>query len=185
MPSTTQYEIKLIGRGGQGIVIGSELLAICAMKSGYQAQSMPSFGPERRGALSTASVRISMEPVILHCSVFEPNMLVLFDKKLVNHANIGALPEQSIVVINDESVSPEFKNLAEDKKLNLYTINAYDIAMQIYKTTIYSAIMFGASARALGFYFEKVSETVKEYFDDEKNLNGCERGFHELKNVGY
>lgn len=185
MPTTTQYEIKLIGRGGQGVVVSSELLAFCAMKNGYQAQSIPSFGPERRGALSTASVRISMEPVILHCSVFEPNMVIIFDKKMVNHVNLAVLPEQSIVVINDEIVGQDLKALAEDKKLNLYTINAYAIAMQIYKTSIYSAIMFGASARALDFSFEKVSETVKEYFDDEKNLNGCERGFHELKNVGY
>ncbi len=53
-------EVKTIGRGGQGAVTFSQILAISAFEQGYPVvQAMPSFGVERRGAPSFSFTRLS------------------------------------------------------------------------------------------------------------------------------
>lgn len=47
-------EVRLHGRGGQGAVIGANILAEAAMREGKYVQAFPLFGAERRGAASTA-----------------------------------------------------------------------------------------------------------------------------------
>jgi Pyruvate/2-oxoacid:ferredoxin oxidoreductase gamma subunit len=43
-------EVKISGRGGQGAVLASQILAAAFFETGMWVQSFPSFGAERRGA---------------------------------------------------------------------------------------------------------------------------------------
>jgi pyruvate ferredoxin oxidoreductase gamma subunit len=64
------FEVRLHGRGGQGVVTASDLLALAAFEEGGHAQSFPSFGSERTGAPVVAYCRLSdrdirtREPVV-------------------------------------------------------------------------------------------------------------------------
>ena len=51
-------EIKIFGRGGQGAVMASQILATAAFFQGYWAQTFPQYGAERRGAPVIAYVRL-------------------------------------------------------------------------------------------------------------------------------
>ena len=44
------FEVRIHGRGGQGVVTAAELLSVAAFLDGHEAQAFPSFGSERMGA---------------------------------------------------------------------------------------------------------------------------------------
>ena len=44
------FEVRIHGRGGQGVVTAAELLSLAAFREGRHAQAFPSFGSERMGA---------------------------------------------------------------------------------------------------------------------------------------
>jgi len=71
---TRLVEIRWHGRGGQGAVTSTELLARAAINEGKDAQSFPSFGPERRGAPVMAFDRIDPnKPIRVRADVTEPD----------------------------------------------------------------------------------------------------------------
>ena len=65
------FQIRIHGRGGQGVVTGAEMLSIAAFEQGQHAQAFPSFGSERTGAPVVAFCRLSdaliiQDPTLLH-----------------------------------------------------------------------------------------------------------------------
>ena len=44
------FQVRIHGRGGQGVVTAAEMLSIAAFEEGRHAQAFPSFGSERTGA---------------------------------------------------------------------------------------------------------------------------------------
>jgi len=81
-------EIRLQGRGGQGVVVGSEILARACFEEGMYPQCYSLFGGERRGAPVAAFVRISDNKIYLKCDIDHPNHLIVFDKALFNEKEI-------------------------------------------------------------------------------------------------
>ena len=57
------FGIRLQGRGGQGAVVASKLLADAYFREGYNVQAFPAFGMERRGAPVAAYVRVAPNPI--------------------------------------------------------------------------------------------------------------------------
>ena len=57
-------EIRFHGRGGQGTVVASILLAKAFFKAGYDVQTFPLFGVERRGAPVEAYLRLDKEKIL-------------------------------------------------------------------------------------------------------------------------
>jgi 2-oxoacid:acceptor oxidoreductase gamma subunit (pyruvate/2-ketoisovalerate family)/2-oxoacid:acceptor oxidoreductase delta subunit (pyruvate/2-ketoisovalerate family) len=76
-------EVRFHGRGGQGSVIASELLAHAAFLDGKFPQSFPFFGVERRGAPVTAYARIDNRPIAVRTSVRTPDLVVVLDAGLL------------------------------------------------------------------------------------------------------
>ncbi len=77
------FEVRFLGRGGQGAVLAAELLAEAAFREGKFPQSFPFFGLERRGAPVTAYARISDLPIHERGSVATPDALVVLDRGLL------------------------------------------------------------------------------------------------------
>ena len=51
------FQVRIHGRGGQGVVSGAEMLSVAAFLCGKHAQAFPSFGSERTGAPVVGSTR--------------------------------------------------------------------------------------------------------------------------------
>ena len=81
-------EIRLHGRGGQGTVICSLMLARAAMLEGRSVQSFPDFGVERRGAPVNAYLRISDRPIRLRCRVYLPDHVMVLDPQLLRQVEL-------------------------------------------------------------------------------------------------
>jgi 2-oxoisovalerate/pyruvate ferredoxin oxidoreductase gamma subunit len=83
-------EIRIHGRGGQGAVVASKVLATAVYREGKFVQSFPSFGVERRGAPVTAFTRIDDAPIRLRCEICTPDHLIILDPTLLEAVDVTA-----------------------------------------------------------------------------------------------
>ena len=82
------FEVRIHGRGGQGVVTAAELLASAAFREDRHAQAFPSFGSERMGAPVMSFCRIDDKPIRTHEPVTEPDALIIQDPTLLHQAEL-------------------------------------------------------------------------------------------------
>jgi 2-oxoacid:acceptor oxidoreductase gamma subunit (pyruvate/2-ketoisovalerate family) len=96
-------ELRIHGRGGQGAVIASKVLAVAVFREGQWVQSFPAFGVERRGAPVTAFLRVAASPIRLRCEITEPDDLIVLDPTLVEAIDVASgLKEGGGILINTD-----------------------------------------------------------------------------------
>ena len=101
------FQIRLHGRGGQGVVTSAEMLSLAAFTEGHYAQAFPSFGSERTGAPVVAFARVSDKPIRLREPIMEPDAVLIQDRTLLESVNVfSGLTENAYVLLNS-SQSPE------------------------------------------------------------------------------
>jgi 2-oxoacid:acceptor oxidoreductase gamma subunit (pyruvate/2-ketoisovalerate family) len=81
-------EIRFHGRGGQGAVVASKIMANSVFLEGKFCQSFPSFGVERRGAPVTAFLRVDDKPLRIRTEIYEPDHIVILDPLLVDQVPV-------------------------------------------------------------------------------------------------
>lgn len=81
-------EIRFHGRGGQGTVVASILLANAFFQADYWVQSFPLFGVERRGAPVEAYLRIAEEEILVRTNVYTPDHVVVMDQSLLSAIDV-------------------------------------------------------------------------------------------------
>jgi pyruvate ferredoxin oxidoreductase gamma subunit len=95
------FQIRIHGRGGQGVVSGAEMLSIAAFLEGRYAQAFPSFGSERMGAPVMAFCRIDDKEIRLREPVLEPDALIIQDSTLLHHADLfSGLRDGGYILLN-------------------------------------------------------------------------------------
>ncbi len=184
MINTTQLvEIRWHGRGGQGSVTSTELLAQAAINEGKYAQAFPSFGPERRGAPVQAFLRInSKEPIRVRADITQPDVVVVLDPGLLRIVNVtSGLKENGMLIVNTTRPSQDIK--AEFKvKQKLATIDATKIARELLGVPITNTTMVGALIKATGVVeLESLVEPLKKRFGRiaERNINAMRKAYEE------
>ena len=101
------FQIRLHGRGGQGVVTAAEMLSLAAFMEGHFAQAFPSFGSERTGAPVTAFARFSDHEIRLHEPIEEPDVVLVQDRTLIDSVDVfSGLNPEGYVLVNSAS-SPE------------------------------------------------------------------------------
>jgi 2-oxoacid:acceptor oxidoreductase gamma subunit (pyruvate/2-ketoisovalerate family) len=94
-------EVRFHGRGGQGAVVASELLARAAVMNRLHAAAFPFFGVERRGAPVTAFCRIDLKPIRTHSEIYYPDYVVVLDHTLLGMTDVlHGLKPDGVVLIN-------------------------------------------------------------------------------------
>ncbi len=96
-------EVRFHGRGGQGVVTTSKILANAFARTGQFGASFPMFGFERRGAPVTAFGRFSDKPVKEKTQIYNPNILVVLDPSQKHSQAVfdGLLPG-GMLLLNDK-----------------------------------------------------------------------------------
>jgi len=166
-------EVRWHGRGGQGVVTSSELLALAALEEGKYVYHAPEFGPERRGAPVRAYTRISNEPIEQHFGIYEPDVVVVIDPTL--HSDVKSVTQGikngGIMVLNAVEVGGELISVLKEKDVKLYYVDAYTIAMNIFGRPFYNTPMLGAMVKATGIVsLESVFKAVKKRFAGRENI---------------
>lgn len=98
------FQIRIHGRGGQGVVTAADLLSIAAFRGGKHAQAFPSFGSERTGAPVVSYCRIDDRPIRTREPVVVPDALIIQDATLLQQADVFAgLHDDGYILINSAS----------------------------------------------------------------------------------
>jgi len=128
------FEIRIHGRGGQGVVTAAEMLSIAAFEEGKHSQAIPSFGSERMGAPVVAYVRIDDEPIELYEPVMSPDLLIIQDPTLFHAVDVfNGLTSDGLVLINtsreveDLHIEDALQRLPEH---HVATVAATELAMR-------------------------------------------------------
>lgn len=144
------FQIRIHGRGGQGVVSASELLSVAAFEEGKYSQSFPSFGSERMGAPVQAFARLSEEPITTREPVMEPDMLIIQDPTLFNAVNVFEGANTDGYLLINSSKTPE--DLGIDEFCERYpshhvmTIPATELAVKYIKQAKPNTVLLGAFA---------------------------------------
>jgi 2-oxoacid:acceptor oxidoreductase gamma subunit (pyruvate/2-ketoisovalerate family) len=120
-------EVRFHGRGGQGAVIASNILANAAFMEKKEVQAFPYFGVERRGAPVTAFTRIDDRPIRIRSEIYEPDYVIVLDTVLLKAVDVtGGLKKKGLLVINTNKAPSEFKDIWP----NVATVDATGIAIE-------------------------------------------------------
>jgi 2-oxoacid:acceptor oxidoreductase gamma subunit (pyruvate/2-ketoisovalerate family) len=121
-------ELRIHGRGGQGAVIASKILAVALFREGRWVQSFPAFGVERRGAPVTAFLRIAETPIQLRCEIVAPDDLIVLDHTLLAGVDItGGLKPGGSILINSPLAPETYAKLGD---FRVATVDASALALK-------------------------------------------------------
>ncbi len=184
MIDTTQLiEMRWHGRGGQGTVSSTELVAQAAINEGKFAQAFPHFGAERRGAPVLAFVRIDgKEPIRIRTEITEPDIVVVLDPGLLRIGDVtSGLKENGMVIINTKK---SFQDIESEFNITqkIATINATEIARELLGVPIVNTTMIGALIKATEVVkLESLLEPVRHRFGRlaERNINAMQKAYEE------
>jgi len=183
-------QIRIHGRGGQGVVTSAELIAIAAFKSGKEAQAFPSFGVERTGAPIEAYARIDIKPIRLREQVYHPDIIIIQDDSLVGVLDLTKGGDaRSKIIINTKCSAEEISRAISAPLKNVYAFDAAAIAFSIFKKNIINTVILGAFSRITGLVaLEQLKGAITEKFADkgkemiDKNILAAETAYNIIKN---
>jgi pyruvate ferredoxin oxidoreductase gamma subunit len=162
-------QIRLHGRGGQGVVTAAEMLSLAAFEQGRHAQAFPSFGSERTGAPVVAFCRIDDAEIRLREPVLHPDMLIVQDPTLLHQVDVfQGLKPDGYVLINsrrslDELGLGEFARKYRAERLA--TVPATEIALRHLGRPLPNAVLLGGLAALSGVVtLEAVQHAVRHTF---------------------
>ncbi len=162
-------EIRIHGRGGQGVVTASDLIAYAAFAEGSHAQAFPSFGSERTGAPVVAYSRIRDTEIRTREPVLHPDVVIVQDPTLLPIVDVfGGLTDDGYAIINSKKSLEELgiAELAQERPAgHIVTVPASDIAREHTGRTVPNAVLLGALAGLTGLYkLESVSAAIMQRF---------------------
>jgi pyruvate ferredoxin oxidoreductase gamma subunit len=179
------FQVRIHGRGGQGVVTAAELLSVAAFREGRHAQAFPSFGSERMGAPVVAYCRIDARPIRLREPVLAPHAIIIQDPTLLHQVDVfGGLAPDGYIVINTSRTFEELglgEFLAAFRRDRRCTVPATELALRhIGRPVPNAALLAGFAALSGRISLESVAAAIREKFPAkvaEANVAAAEVAF--------
>jgi len=159
-------QIRIHGRGGQGVVSAAEMLSVAAFLEGRYAQAFPSFGSERMGAPVMAFCRISDRPIRLREPVTEPDALIIQDPTLLHQAGLfeGLQLPGGYVLINSSRSIDEL-GIGSYVGDHAVTVAATELALRFVGRPLPNGTLLGAfAAMTAELRLESVLAAIRQKF---------------------
>ena len=163
------FQVRIHGRGGQGVVTAAEMLSIAAFREGRHAQAFPSFGSERTGAPVVAFCRIDEREIRLREPVMQPDALIIQDPTLLHQVDVFAgLARRGYILIN---TARSFEALGVGEFVRdwpqerLCTVPATEFALKHVGRPVPNAALLGGFAAISGrISLESVTAAIRDKF---------------------
>jgi pyruvate ferredoxin oxidoreductase gamma subunit len=163
------FQVRIHGRGGQGVVSGAEILSIAAFLEGRHAQAFPSFGSERMGAPVVAFCRIDTKPIRTREPVLRPDALIIQDPTLLHQVDLfsGISPSAYILInstrsFDDLGIGEFVRDFVPER---LHTVAASELALKhIGRAFPNAALLGGFAAASARIGLESVSAAIRQKF---------------------
>ena len=145
-------EVRLHGRGGQGVVSAAQLIADAAVLEGKYVQAFPEFGAERSGAPIAAYARLSDSPIEIHSFIRNPGVVIVVDKSMaLFKSTTQGLAKDGWFICNYDGSSDELRSKLElEPSVKVITLDATGIAMKCLGKDYPNTPMLGALLKATG-----------------------------------
>lgn len=148
------FQVRIHGRGGQGVVTAAELLSVAAFEEGRHAQAFPSFGSERTGAPVVAFCRLADTPIRVREPVMTPDALIVQDATLLHQVDVfSGLEPDGYVLVNSERTLEELGIVEVAQRLRpqrIATVPATELAREHLGRPVPNAVLLGAFAAVTG-----------------------------------
>ncbi|MCW2284572.1 pyruvate ferredoxin oxidoreductase gamma subunit [Rhodoblastus acidophilus] len=163
------FQIRIHGRGGQGVVTGAEMLSIAGFMEGRHAQAFPSFGSERTGAPVVAFCRIDDREIRLREPIQDPDCLILQDPTLPRVVDVfSGLQPNGYLLVNTNKSFDDLNLRALVDKLpagHAVTVPATELALKHVRRPAPNAALLGAFAALTGLvHFDSVLRAIQQTF---------------------
>jgi len=170
-------EVRLHGRGGQGVVSAAQLIADAAVLEGKNVQAFPEFGAERSGAPIAAYARVSEEPIEIHSFIRSPDVVVVVDRSMAHlGSTTSGLRSQGHFICNfDGSAQLLRTQLDLGDQVNVTTLDATGIALKCIGRDFPNTPMLGALVRCTRIVsFDSMVKVLNERFKGKVGLSNQE-----------
>ena len=172
------FQVRIHGRGGQGVVTAAELLSVAAFLDGEHAQAFPSFGSERTGAPVVAFCRIDDREIRVREPIVAPDALIIQDPTLLQQVDVfGGLRPGGRVLLNSTRSAAEL-GIGD---LDVICVPASDLAREYLGRPLPNAALLGAFAAVTGVVtLDSVAAAIRERFATapaEANVKAAEAAF--------
>jgi pyruvate ferredoxin oxidoreductase gamma subunit len=163
------FQVRIHGRGGQGVVTAAELLSVAAFFEDKHSQAFPMFGSERTGAPVVAFCRFSDEPIRLREPILEPDALIVQDPTLLHQVDLFAgVGQDSYVLINTSRSLAELgihEFLARFRPERVLTVPATELAREHLGRPLPNAALLGAfAALTEALSLDSVTAAIRDRF---------------------
>jgi pyruvate ferredoxin oxidoreductase gamma subunit len=157
------YEVRMHGRGGQGVVTAAELLSVAAFLEGRHAQAFPSFGSERTGAPVVAFCRIADHEIRTHAPIARPDAVIVGDPTLLGVLPVlDGLKPDGLVLVNST------KDVTLPDAGRIFVVPATALACRLVGRPVPNAALLGGFAAASGIVsLATVSAAIRERFPSD------------------
>ncbi|OIP18204.1 MAG: 2-oxoacid:acceptor oxidoreductase [Comamonadaceae bacterium CG_4_9_14_3_um_filter_60_33] len=163
------FQVRIHGRGGQGVVTGAEMMSIAAFQGGRHAQAFPSFGSERTGAPVVAFCRMDDHEIRLREPIMEPDAIIIQDPTLLHQVDVfSGLKKDGYILINTTRTFEEL-GIGEFVKgfqpNHLLTVSASELAQKHVGRAVPNVPLLGAFAALCKLIsLEAVQSAIDEKF---------------------
>ena len=179
------FQIRIHGRGGQGVVSGAEMLSVAAFLEGRYAQAFPSFGSERMGAPVMAFCRIDDREIRLREPVLQPDALIIQDPTLLHQVDLfeGLAVGGTILLNSAHSIDKLGLGgfVRGVQHYRLVTLPATDLALKHVGRAVPNAALLGGFAAITGVIaLDSVIAAIRQKFPSaiaEKNVAAATEAF--------
>ena len=163
------FQVRIHGRGGQGVVTAAEMLSIAAFEEGRHAQAFPSFGSERTGAPVVAFCRIADKEIRLREPIMAPDAIIIQDPTLLHQVDVFAgLKKDGYILIN---TTKTFEQLGLGDFVRdwhperLCTVAATDLSIKHVGRPVHNVPLLGGFAAVSGIIkLESVAMAIRDKF---------------------
>ncbi len=172
-------QIRIHGRGGQGVVTMASMLSKAIFKTGKYSQGFPSFGVERLGAPIEAFVRVDESKITDRSQVYDPDYVIVQDPTLLSLVDVEkGLKKDGVIIINTSEGSDDLDISTEAR---IVTVDATEIAMKHLGRPIMNTALMGAFAKVTGLTDkESLGKIIRETFGGdigERNVKAMEEAY--------
>jgi 2-oxoacid:acceptor oxidoreductase gamma subunit (pyruvate/2-ketoisovalerate family) len=175
-------EIRFHGRGGQGAVLASNILANTAFLEGRYVQAFLLIGAERRGAPVVAFTRIDDKPIRNRSQIYSPDYVVVLDPNLADVVDVvSGIKPSGMILVNSDKDGGDFHFNCEARTVSLdVTPIALKHGLGTLTAPIVNTAVLGAFARISGEVgLEALLTAIREFAPakPEENAMAAEEAY--------
>lgn len=182
-------QVRIHGRGGQGVVTAAEMLSVAAFDEGRHAQAFPSFGSERTGAPVVAFCRIDDKEIRLREPIMEPDALIIQDPTLLHQVDVfaGLKPDGYILINTNKTFEAlGLGDFIRDRRPErLCTVAATELALKHVGRPVPNVPLLGGFAAISGVIrLESVIKAIRDRFSGrvaEGNIAAATEAYNTVK----